>query len=156
MKKSAWIISAALLLLWLPQQVPADQSTSNKINWSTYADASSHNDGNRKYFIYFYSDQCGFCERMEKKTFTDQAIINYLNANYTPVKVNAGKEFKLAARFGIQGVPDLRFMSPKGEGIARWPGYIESKRLLTLLQYIHTDSYESISYADFVKRQKRQ
>jgi thioredoxin-related protein len=91
---------------------------------------------------------------LESKTFTNQAVADYINANYTPVRVNAGTETSLASRFGIQGVPDLRFLSPKGENIARWPGYIESERLLILLRYISTDSYKSMNFGDFVKDQK--
>jgi thioredoxin-related protein len=149
MKKATFII-IALAILWTPQGTLA--GTSKKINWATYDRAQSQNNDNRKYFIYFYTEQCGFCTRLETKTFTDQAVIDYINANYTPVKINAGKEFKLARQFGIRGVPDLRFLTPKGEGIARWPGYIETKNLLPMLQWIHTDSYKIIKYKDYVKQ----
>jgi thioredoxin-related protein len=91
---------------------------------------------------------------LEKKTFSDESIIEYINSNYTPVKVNARKESKLATQFGIQGVPDLRFLTAKGEDIARWPGFIETKNLLPLLQYIHTDSYENTSYKEFLKQKR--
>lgn len=151
MRMPVWIIACALMLS-VPQLVPADQGTSVKINWSTYADARNRNDGSRKYFVYLFSDECRYCELLEKKTFTDPGVINYLNANYTPVRVNTDKEHRLAAQFGIQGVPDLRFLSPQGESLARWPGYIEGKRLLTLLQYIYTNSYKSVSYGEYVKR----
>lgn len=154
MKKMTWFITLALFLLCLPNPTSADTALSNEINWTPYATAQSRNTEKRKYFIYFYTEQCGFCNMLEKKTFTDKAVIDYLNSNYTPIRVNAGKEIKLASQFGIQGVPDLRFLTPEGENIARWPGYIETKRLLPLLQYIHTDSYVKISYNDFIKQQK--
>ncbi|MEJ2157767.1 MAG: thioredoxin fold domain-containing protein [Desulfobacteraceae bacterium] len=151
MRMRIWIILFVLMLV-VPHLVSADPGTSEKIDWSTYADARNRNDGSRKYFVYLYSDECRYCELMEKKTFTDPGVITYLNTNYTPVRVNTDKELRLAAQFGIQGVPDLRFLSPRGESLARWPGYIESKRLLTLLQYIYTNSYKSVSYGEYVKR----
>lgn len=154
MKKNTLLITLALFLLWMPLQVLADRGTSDKINWASYANAQSRKDDNRKYFIYFYSEQCGYCNMLEKKTFSDKEVIDYINSNYTPIKINASKEFQLASKFGIQGVPDLRFLTPKGDKIARWPGFIETKRLLPLLQFIHTDSYETITYKDYLKQKK--
>lgn len=153
MKTTAWIAALTLLTLWVPLPLLAEKNISNKINWSTYAEAEAQSKGDRKYFIYFYTDQCPACVMLKKNTFSDKAVIDYINANYTAIKVDAGRDTKLAARFRIQGVPDLRFLSPKGEGISRWIGYIESKRLLSLLQYIESDSYQEISYKEFVERQ---
>ena len=143
------------IALAIPMQAAAGTRDNAKINWSSYDEAQKDGSNGRKYFIYFYSDHCGYCKRLESKTFTDAAVIDYINANYKPVRVNAGSERKLAANFGIQGVPDLRFLSPKGESIARWPGYIESERLLILLRYIATDSYKNQNFGDFVKEQER-
>lgn len=146
------ILSVALAI---PLQATAGSRDDAKINWSSFAEAQKAGSNGRKYFIYFYSEHCGYCKRLESKTFTDAAVIDYINSNYTPVIVNAGKESNLAARFGIQGVPDLRFLSPEGENIARWPGYIESERLLIMLRYISTDSYKSKNFGDFVKEQEK-
>ena len=156
MKSTVWIVALALFTLWAPLPLLAEKSPSIQINWSSYTKAEAQNDGDRKYFIYFYTDQCPACTMLKKNTFSDKAIADFINANYTPIKVNAGKDPKLAARFRIQGVPDLRFLSPKGKDIGRWLGYIEKDRLLTLLQYIESDSYEEISYKEFVKRQSGQ
>ncbi len=154
MKTTAWIVTLTLLAIWAPLPLLAEKNTlKHQINWSTYAEAEADNSGDRKYFIYFYTDQCPACVMLKEKTFSDKTIVDYINNNYTPIKVNAGKDSKLAARFQIQGVPDLRFLSPNGKNIGRWLGFIESKRLLTLLQYIESDSYEEMSYQEFVKRQ---
>jgi thioredoxin-related protein len=146
------LLSVALVI---PMQAAAGSRDDAKINWSSYAEAQKDGNNGRKYFIYFYSEHCGYCKRLESKTFTDTAVVDYINTNYTPVRVNAGTERKLATRFGVQGVPDLRFLSPAGENIARWPGYIESDRLLIMLRYISTDSYKSKHFSDFVKEQEQ-
>ena len=36
-----------------------------------------------------YTDWCGFCKKMEKETFVDASIANYVNEKYIPVKFNA-------------------------------------------------------------------
>jgi len=155
MRKIESLIIILSIALMIPIQVAANRPTGAKINWSTYDEAQNTGNDSRKFFIYFYTDQCGYCRMLEKNTFTDESVVDYINSNYTPVRVNAGKEIKIASRFGIQGVPDLRFLSSKGENIARWPGYIEGARLLAMLQYIHTDSYKEMNFSDFVKSQKQ-
>ena len=154
-KLKSWIILLAGILI-VPAQAPASSGKEAAINWSTYEEARMGDNHSRKYFIYFFTEQCGYCRMLEARTFTDESVIDYINSNYTPVRVNAGKEFKVASRFGIQGVPDLRFLSPEGEGIARWPGFIESSRLLILLRYISTDSYKNMNFNDFAKNQQKE
>lgn len=154
MRKMESLIAVLIVVLLLPIQSTANRDSGTKIKWSTYRQAQKANNGSRKYFIYFYSDSCGYCKLLEAKTFTNDTIADYINNYYTPVRVNTGQELKIALSFGIQGVPDLRFLSPSGESIARWPGYIESARLLALLQYIHTDSYKEMNFSDFVKTQQ--
>ena len=155
MKAGFWTAILAVLTLCAPQALLAENPPANQINWSTYAQAQAQSNGDRKYFIYFYTDQCPACVMLKKNTFTDKSVIDYVNRNYTPIKINAHNDPKLASQFRIQGVPDLRFLSPEGEDIGRWLGYIESKHLLTLLRYIGTDSYQEISYQEFVKQQAR-
>ena len=149
----SFIIILSIVLV-IPMQAAAGSRNEAKINWSSYADAQRNGSNGRKYFIYFYSDHCGYCKRLESKTFTDATIADYINDNYTPVRVNIDKEQKLAARFGIRGVPNLHFLSPNGENIAQWPGYIESQRLIVMLRYIATDSYKSKNFSDFAKEQE--
>ncbi len=157
MKTAAWMITLTLLAaIWVPQPLAADEGASQQINWLSYADATAQSTGDRKYFIYLYSDRCATCVKLRKTTLSDKAIIDYINANYTPIKANVDEDQKLAAMFRIQGVPDLIFLNSKGEEISRWPGFIDSKRLHILLQYIGTDSYQKIGYMDFVNRQNTQ
>src|SRR5690606_17422221 len=36
-----------------------------------------------------YTDWCGWCKKMDKETFTDSQVIDYVNSNFYPVKMNA-------------------------------------------------------------------
>ena len=124
------------------------------INWISYSDIQKESDPiPKKVFLYFSSRSCGYCRMLEKKTFTDKAVIDYLNTNYRPVWISTDKELRLAKQFSVSGVPDLRFLTHEGKAIARWPGYIEAKDLLNLLKFVHTDSYQKMSYREFIKQQ---
>lgn len=145
----------ALFILVAPCPATADSDAAPKINWLTYGEAQRQKDGERKFFIYFHADWCAYCHKLKKNAFADRSIIEYLNENYIPVIVDTDKEKRLADRFGVQGLPDLRFLTPGGEDIARWPGYIEKDHLLNMLQFIHTDSFNKMSFRDFVKQKKK-
>lgn len=147
-------VCLTLLLLIIPGIATASQEGSASINWLSYdAVQKQKTPTNKKFFLYFFSKNCGYCRLLESKTFKDDAVINYLNTNYRPVIINTDTERNLAARFGISGVPDLRFLTNEGNPIARWPGYIEAEQLLTLLKFVHTDSYLKMSYSDFKKQE---
>lgn len=63
------------------------------IKWMTFEEALAANQTEkRKIFIDVYTDWCGWCKVMDKKTFTDQTVIDYMNENYYAVKFNAEKE----------------------------------------------------------------
>ncbi len=43
----------------------------------------------RKMMVDVYTDWCGWCKVMDKNTFGNKIIADYLNENYYPVKLNA-------------------------------------------------------------------
>ncbi len=148
------------IYIWMAFLIYANQSPAginkegtDKINWLTYEQAQQQNeDSSRKFFFYFRANWCAYCHKLEKETFADATIAGYINRNFIPVRIDSDRKKKLAARFGVRGLPDLRFLSPKGEPIARWPGYISASKLLPMLKYIHTDSYLNMGYGDFLKQ----
>ena len=148
MTRSLWIIVAALLVM-IP--LSAKGISAGTIEWQSY-DKAQQSRLDRKLLIYFMADWCGYCRSLEKKTFTDQKVIDYINQNFLPVRINIDKEQQIAGHFGISGVPALQFLTPKGEPIARWPGFIEAKQLLPLLKYIKTDSYKTKNFNEFMKK----
>lgn len=66
------------------------ETTSSKIEWMTIEEAIAANEeAPKKLFIDVYTDWCHWCKVMDKKTFTDGEVIDYLNENFYPVKFNA-------------------------------------------------------------------
>ena len=140
-------------LVWSSAGTAANDPT-GAINWITFEEAQKNSqDQSRKFLLYFYTDWCGYCRKLEQSTFVDKDIAAYVNQNFIPVRINSEQKPKIAARYRISGVPNLRFLTAKGEDIAHWPGYIEADRFLPLLKYIHSDSYLKMGYSDFLKQQ---
>ncbi len=108
----------------------------------------------KKVFLYFHADWCGYCRKMDASTFKDNKVINYLTDNYVAIKVNSDKEKKVANDYGVRGLPTSWFLKASSEKLSSIPGYIDAKRLVSLLKYVSKDIYEKMSYRDFAKNLK--
>ena len=49
----------------------------------------------KKVYIDMYTDWCGWCKKMDASTFSNPAVINYMNANFYCVKFNAERQDKI-------------------------------------------------------------
>lgn len=43
----------------------------------------------RPVFVYFYTDWCVYCKKMDRNAFKDPEIVSKLNKDFYPVKMNA-------------------------------------------------------------------
>lgn len=135
-----------------------------KINWISLEEAQKLNEKEpRKIMIDVYTDWCGPCKLMMKNTFTNQEIINFINANYYAVKFNGqgpnpvifkGKTYsnpnfneKLGTRtrnsshqfngvLGTRAYPTLVFFDEKLNIIKNEVGYKTPDKLLPILRNI--------------------
>lgn len=129
-----------------------------ELTWLTIEQASEiGTDGSKKKFIVdVYTDWCGWCKVMDKKTFTDPTVIKYINDNFHVVKFNAEQREQVnykgqlyswepSGRNGINALgvellqgrlsyPTLVYLNEKLEPITVSPGYKTPEQLLAELQ----------------------
>lgn len=152
-----WIrtVGLVMLLLLISNAAVAGKKSAGLIKWRSL-DAAQQQDNaeKRKFMVFFHADWCAYCHKLEKNAFSNHEIAEYINTNFVPIKVDTMKDSQTAARFGVRGLPDIRFLTPEGDGIAKIPGYVGNKQLLTLLKFINTDSYKTMSIKEFTARQK--
>ncbi len=139
------LVFFSLSLAWASTPEKAE-----KITWTNYEKgmAMAENQG-KKIFLYFHADWCTYCKKMELTTFKDKGVIDYINENYIAITVDSDKEQKIASLFGVRGLPTTWFLKSDSDKLSSMPGYIDSNRLLTILKFINTESYEKMSYQDF-------
>ena len=119
----------------------AGYASSSQIQWLSFESGMALGRFEKKnVFVNFYADWCGFCKEMERTTFKDPSVIDYLNENFIAVKVNTDREQQTAAMFRVQGLPDSWFFSKQGNVIGHRPGFIPAETLLTILKSIVNDS----------------
>lgn len=120
----------------------------------------------------FYTDWCGWCKVMDKKTYTDSVIIQYLNQKFYAVKFDAegkdtvtykGREYSFVPSLrcnqfaykilnGNMGYPTTVFMTATGDVLTPVPGYLDAPTLESLLKYYGERHHENgTAYDDFRK-----
>ena len=118
------------------------------------------------FVVKFTANWCGPCKLMDKNTFSNKDVINYINENFYAVKFNAegteeitfeGFTYKnpnyqegrrgrntthfFADALKLQGYPSLVFFKDNGELIQAVPGYKDPKQIEIFLKMISTDAY---------------
>lgn len=164
-------------LLFITTTVSA-QKGGPKVKWYTWTEAieaMETDDNPKKIFVDLYTDWCGYCKKMDRQTFTDPMVANYLNKHFYPVKFDAeGKKdlsyadhtFKYEPTRGRNGThmlafalldgkmqfPSLVYLDEEQKRIAISPGYKPADSFLKELKFIAGNHYENGSYDDYKKR----
>ncbi|MBW1298348.1 thioredoxin family protein [Aquimarina litoralis] len=127
----------------------------------------------KKIFMDVYTDWCGPCKLLDKKTFHNKDVVDYVNANYYAVKFNGegteeiryndftytnpnhnpdrkgrNSQHFFANALKISGYPSIVFFDETGKLIAPVVGYKTPKQLEIYLKMIYNDDYKKLTSAD--------
>jgi thiol:disulfide interchange protein len=93
----------------------SDSATGEGIEWLTdWTQAlEKAQSENKPLAIYFYTDVCPSCRKVEQSVFTDAEVGDFFNKSFVPLKSNAGRS-TLYRKYGISAVPTIVFSSPDG------------------------------------------
>jgi thioredoxin-related protein len=145
--------------------------SAQEINWMTFNEAlEAQKTTPKKIFVDTYTNWCGWCKKMDKETFTNTDVIDYLNKNYYAVKFNAegnevvnlkGKEYtnpnfisnksgrnnthELSQYFGIRSFPSVLFIDEEGDLIAPISGYKDPQDLELFLKFFELNDYKKVT-----------
>jgi thioredoxin-related protein len=125
--------------------------TSN-IEWQEYAKGMDlAKNQNKPVFLYFHADWCTYCTKLKNTTFQDALVLKYLKDNFISITVDTDKDQERANQWKVKGLPTLWFLKSDHSKITSIPGYIDAEQFLNALKYIHTASYDKMSFQDFIK-----
>ena len=151
--------------------------TAQEINWISLEEALElQKTAPKKIFIDAYTVWCGPCKMLDKNTFHNKDVVEYINKNYYAVKFNAqgneevtykGKKYsnpgydpakaktrnsnhQLSRVFGIRAFPTLVFLDEKGDLISPIVGYKDVPGLeLYLKMFAQNDHKNMKTQQDF-------
>ncbi len=122
------------------------------INWNAYDEGIRKAKlENKKVFLHFRTDWCGYCNQMDNTTFKDQNVIQFLNAHYVSIKVDGDREKKIGKAYKVTGYPDNRFLDEERKQVHRLPGYLEPNPFLFFLEYVESGSYKTMDPMEYYK-----
>lgn len=149
-----------VLVLFLLVTIPVSFSTAGTaeatgVKWYPYEVGMEKMKAEGKIgFLHFYTDWCTYCKLMNSQTFSDKRVFNYLNENFIPIRINAEQEKQVAQKYGVDRFPSNWFISKDGQNLANRPGFIPPDLMYVMLKYLHTGSYKTTNFQDYLDGQK--
>lgn len=147
-------------------------SQGNELKWYSLSEAIELAKKNpKKILIDMYTDWCGWCKKMDRETFGNPAIAEYLSANFYPVKFNAETrdtlvymgdtllnkgtttrsphEFAVEMLHGKMSYPTIVYLDETGKLISPVPGYMSPSDIEPVLIFFARDIYKTTMFNDF-------
>lgn len=174
MKKGIIITTGVILAVAISAfLIPSLRTPEPKIRWYTFEEAVKANEKvKKKMFIDVYTDWCGWCKTMDRETFQNDAVVDYIQKNFYPVKLNAeqkedivfgGQTFKFVAsgRGGVNtfayslldghlSYPTAVYLNENYERILISPGYKKSDMMMNELKFTAEERYKNTSWEDYL------
>ena len=152
-----------------------------KINWMSFDEAiAAQAKEPKKIMIDMYTTWCGPCRMLDKNTFQNKNVADYVNKNYYAVKFNAegngdvkfkdqtfsnpnydpsrkgrNSQHELASAYGVSAYPTVIFLDEAANLLLPVKGYHNPKQFEIYLKVFGTDAYKNItSKEDFSTYQK--
>lgn len=158
-------VAVCCAFMWPAEPKPAV----TELKWYTWDEAVALNKKEpRKIFVDVYTDWCGWCKKMDKSTFADPKVSEYLAKNFYPVKFNAeqkedivfnnntfnyvdngGRGYHMLAYSlleGKMGYPCFVYLNEKFERIMISPGYKEPDAIMKELSFAAEEQYTKTSW----------
>lgn len=146
------MIKKIVIMLFGSLLLAAQIGICESINWNPYTKGMQKAKAeNKKTFLHFRADWCGYCKQMDKTTFKDREVIQFLNTHYISIKVDGDREKKIGKAYKVTGYPDNRFLDEEGRQAYRLSGFIAPEQFQFFLEYIESGSYKTMSPMEYFK-----
>ncbi|MFC0602994.1 thioredoxin family protein [Winogradskyella pulchriflava] len=150
----------------------ATKTTENEINWVTMEEAIALQEKEpRKIFMDVYTNWCGPCKMLDKNTFHNEDVVNYINEhfyavkfngegnasvtykdktfgnpNYDPAKANRrNSAHEFASYLKVRAYPTMVFFDEEANYITPVTGYLKPQQLELYLKLFQSDKYKEMT-----------
>ena len=118
--------------------------------------------------LYFYSDNCSWCRKMEKENFNNKEVQDILIEKFASVRVNSNSsnaviigEQKITERqlstelYNVTGLPTIWFLDSENQRIANLPGFVPTDTFLDILHYIGEGYYKEHTFPEYLETKQK-
>ena len=169
-KTTPFLLTMLLILIGI-----AGLSAQEKINWITWEQAETlSQEAPRKVVVDVYTEWCGWCKKMDKSTFQDENVAEYINKNYYAIKFDAEQKeeielndriykyvrsgtrgyHELAAKitFGKLSYPTIVFLDEDLDVIQPIAGYKDAEKFGLIMTYFGEDHHKKTPWKQFCNK----
>jgi thioredoxin-related protein len=139
------------------KQTPQKETNHKEVKWMVYDVGLEKAKAEEKHvFIDFTAKWCGWCNKMDEDVFSRPEVVEMLNTNFIPVKVNADSKHELDIdgykiteknlthhEFGVRGLPSYWFLKPDGTKLGVIRGYKRADYMMQAFEFVKDYKYDS-------------
>ncbi|MEO6134262.1 MAG: DUF255 domain-containing protein [Ginsengibacter sp.] len=172
--KTAFLFIACFFLFSFAK---VNTTSKEKINWLTIEEVQLKAEKESKpVIIDLYTNWCYWCKVMDKKTYNNSKVIEYVNKHFYAVKLNAEtkeklnwnkkeylytqsnkvNEFSVYITDGQLSFPTTVIFPDIKKVPAAIPGFLEPKDMEAVLKYFGEGKYKTQNFEEFSKQFKNE
>ena len=135
----AYFTHLAILLcaLFVPaSSVLAVEPAQEGITWSDDPNmaVSQARDLDLPILIYATSEHCRFCRKMERETWANRGVINQVEQDFIPLRIDSKRDAGLISRLRVRAFPTTVLITPEGQVLNGAEGFLNPRELSGLLR----------------------
>ncbi len=123
---------ALLIAAQTKKETPKKTIEFQKGNWSQIVEKAKMEQ--KPIFVFVHATWCGYCKKMEAKTFTDSLVGETYNKKYLNVSLDGeqGEGIDFVKKYQIKGYPVLLYFNPDGTLAKMVEGYKTKDEMIAL------------------------
>lgn len=176
MNMKQYILAIVAMMLFVPAVFAGGKDDAKKadkeIHWLNWDEVQVKMKEEPKFvWVDIYTDWCGWCKHMDKTTFSNPQVIEYMNKHFYSVKFDAEstesvrfmgqmfefdpsiKAHKLAAMLmnGRMSYPTSVLMAENFQSPSPLPGYLKVDQIELYLRFFGDGHYKKETFVDYQK-----
>ena len=147
-------------------------SGNEKVQWLQLHEVTAKlKDKDKPILIDLYTDWCYWCKVMDKKTYNNKKVIEYINEHFYSARINAETKdilnwkdktynyndtyhinnFSLFVTYGRASFPTTVIIADQNSAPIPIAGFMEPKELERILKYFGEGAYKTMNFPQFEK-----
>lgn len=147
------VFAAGALLAAAPAslaQLPFASAERDSIDWIETSDDALRSAAatGRPILAFVTSENCVFCRKMQRESWSDAGVAGRVRAGFTPLRLQAETNAEAVRSLQVRAFPTTIVLSPEGRGLGVLEGFVGPERLTQVLDSIGQPATDSVAVAN--------